>query len=202
MYSKIFSHFYDPVMGILENKILKEKRKFLLQEVKPPVLEIGAGTGANLPFYDFSPNFHLTIIEKSPYMVKQIKKKFPDRIDKIQFIIDSIENKQLISQLPRFNTIVSTLTLCSVGNLELVIEHLKQLLHNNGKLLIIEHIRSNHRFYGTFQDVIYPAWKIIGDGCHINRKIDVALKKEFYPIYEEYFFAGVDFYLAKMRKSN
>jgi len=199
-YSRIFSHFYDPVLGSFEQHVLSERRKFLLQDITPPVLEIGAGTGVNLFYYPFfNKDFRLTIIEKNPFMVEKIKQKFPEISSRIDFIVDSIENQSLINHLPKFNSIVSTLTLCSVNDLGLTISHIKQLLEKQGIFYLIEHIRSKKNFYGTFQDIISPGWKLIGDGCHINRNTDVVLKQAFTPIYEEYFFSGIDFYLAKMK---
>ena len=187
-------------MGSFERNVLIERRKFLLQGIKPPVLEIGAGTGANLVYYPFfKKDFRLTIIEKNPFMVEKIKQKFPEISSRINFIVDSIENQSLIEKLPKFNSIVSTLTLCSVNNLDLTISHIKQLLEKEGIFYLMEHIRSKKNFYGAFQDIISPGWKLIGDGCHINRNTDIVLKQTFTPIYEEYFFSGVDFYLAKMK---
>ncbi len=79
---------------------------------------------------------------------------------------------------------------------------LYQLLDKDGTLYVIEHIVSSNKFYRSFQNTISPIWKIIGDGCNINRNTDQVLKKYFRPLYEEYFFAGVDFYLAKLKKIN
>jgi Methyltransferase domain. len=134
-------------MGSFEQNILSERRKFLLQDITPPVLEIGAGTGANLFCYPFfNKDFRLTIIEKNPFMVEKIKQKFPEISSRIDFIVDSIENQSLINHLPKFNSIVSTLTLCSVNDLGLTISHIKQLLEKQGIFYLIEHIRSKKKF--------------------------------------------------------
>ncbi len=198
-YSKLFATFYDPVMKSLENKILNLKRKILLKDITYPVLEIGFGTGSNYNLYPQRFDFSLTIIEKSPYMIKKFKKKYPAHKN-LQIIVDSIENEELIKQLPEFSSIVSTLTLCSVKNIEKTLQHLKSLLSDEGTLYIMEHIRSSKKFYGNLQDIVAPCWKIIGDGCNLNRKTDILLKQYFVPVYEEYFFYGVDFYIAKMKK--
>ncbi|MCS7204147.1 MAG: methyltransferase domain-containing protein [Leptospiraceae bacterium] len=199
IYSKIFSHLYDPVMQGLEKGVLHEKRKFLLRDVEMPVLEIGFGTGANYFAYQDRADLNLTVIERSPFMIEKFYKKFPKN-QNVVIYVDSIENEALIKSLPKFKSIVSTLTLCSVSNLEKSIRNVLFSLSDDGTFYVMEHIRSDKKLYGKFQDVISPAWKLIGDGCHINRETDKVLKQFFYPLFEEYFFAGVDFYLAKLKK--
>lgn len=200
IYSKIFANLYDTVIASLEKNVLSKKREFLLNDIQSPILEIGMGTGANIPIYLKHQNLQLTVVEISPFMIQRFQKKFSTLPFDINIYIDSIENKELLKKLPKFMSIVSTLTLCSVKNINQVLSNLWNLLEDKGNLYVIEHIRSPKTFYGKFQDVIYPCWRFIGDGCHINRKTDVLLKQFFFPLYEEYFFAGVDFYIAKMKK--
>lgn len=201
MYQKIFAHFYDPFMHNFEYKFLKEKRRFLLKNIKSPVLEIGFGTGANFDYYPDS--IELYIIEKSPFMLKKFKEKNKTQ-KKIKLYINEgrIDKDVSYFNFPKFSSIVSTLTLCSVENLEATLKNIYHILSNDGLFYVIEHISSKKEFYKKVQNIISPVWKMIGDGCHINRNTDQILKQYFDPIYEEYFFYGVDFYLAKLKKKN
>ncbi|MFN3604537.1 MAG: class I SAM-dependent methyltransferase [Leptonema sp. (in: bacteria)] len=198
MYEKIFATIYDPVMHNLENKFLREKRKTLLKDLQSPVLEIGFGTGANLDFY---PNtIELYAIDKSPYMLEKFKKKIDGKSIHSYAFQERIDKNLNLNKLPKFSSIVSTLTLCSVQNLEKALKNIYDLLKPNGIFFVLEHIHSKTKIYGTLQNIISPFWKLIGDGCHINRKTDEEIKKFFYPDYEEYFFYGMDFYLARLKK--
>lgn len=201
MYQKIFAQLYDPFMHNFENKFLAEKRKLLLKNLKSPVLEIGFGTGAN---FDFYPEFiELFVIEKSPFMLKKFKEKNKNQKNLKLYIQEGRIDKDISSfNFPKFFSVVSTLTLCSVENLEKALKNIYYLLNEDGIFYIIEHIASKKRLYRNIQNIISPMWKIIGDGCHINRNTDEILKQYFEPIYEEYFFYGVDFYFAKLKKRN
>lgn len=199
MYQKIFAMMYDPVMYGLEEKLLREKRKFLLKDVKSPVLEIGFGTGANFCFYPN--NILLYLLEKSPYMIEQFKKKNSNmNFSKHMILKGRIDVDLDFSQLPKFSSIVSTLVLCSVQDLEKALNNIYNLLDSNGTFFVMEHIHSKNKIYKNFQNMIAPIWKLMGDGCHINRNTDQILKQYFYAVYEEYFLWGVDFYLAKLKK--
>ncbi len=199
MYEKIFAYIYDPVMNGLEEKFLKEKRKILLKDIQSPILEIGSGTGANLSFYP--KNSKLYLIEKSPYMIKKFKEKNSiQNFSQIIILEKRIDMDINFNQFPKFSSVVSTLVLCSVKDLEKTLKNIYQLLDTNGCFYVLEHIQSKKFIYKNVQNIISPFWKLLGDGCHINRKTDQILKKYFYPVYEEYFFWGIDFYLAKLKK--
>ena len=65
-----------------------------------------------------------------------------------------------------------TWTLCSIANAPKALEQMKRVLKPNGQLIFVEHGRAPDRGVAVWQDRINPAWKYIGGGCHLNRKID------------------------------
>lgn len=170
--------------------------------MQPPVLEIGFGTGANFHFYKDIQGEKVGI-EKSKYMIERFRSKFKNEVDTVKIYIIPVEkilDERWVKNSTKFKTIISTLTLCSVDDLEKTLTNIKELLDSDGIFYVLEHVRSRNEMYAKFQDAIHPVWKLVGDGCNINRNTDVVLRKFFQPVEEEYFFAGIDFYMAKLRK--
>jgi hypothetical protein len=81
--------------------------------------------------------------------------------------------------------------LCTIPNPEQAFEHFKKWLKPSGKLILIEHIRSHNHVSGIAQDVINPAWKLVADGCNLNRDTDkMVLDAGFKIISENHFHLG------------
>ncbi|MDX1939066.1 MAG: class I SAM-dependent methyltransferase, partial [Saprospiraceae bacterium] len=96
-----------------------------------------------------------------------------------------------------FDAVVCTLVLCSVSDQKAAIDTIKQYLKPNGKLYVLEHIRSNSSTGQFFQDAFNPLQKFFADGCHLNRPTDKALKSNgFQALNEDYFSKSLPFYQA------
>jgi ubiquinone/menaquinone biosynthesis C-methylase UbiE len=89
----------------------------------------------------------------------------------------------------RFDTVVSTWTLCSIPNILLAIQELYRVLKPGGRFLFLEHGQSPDRSVRWWQDRLTPYWKHVGDGCHLNRPMasliqaqsrDIPSMKTFY----------------------
>ncbi|WP_458413332.1 class I SAM-dependent methyltransferase [Schinkia sp. CFF1] len=171
--TKTFAKYYDKAMAPLEKKYIMEWRKKLLDQATGKVLEIGGGTGINFPLYKKCEE--VTTIEPNPLMIE----KALIRQQQASVPIQIIKNKAEHLPFPNchFDTIVITLVLCSVDNMEQVIQECKRVLKPGGKLLVLEHIKMEQPFLAGLQDVLTPVWKHIADGCHLNRNPEVIIKE-------------------------
>ncbi|MBT3501130.1 MAG: class I SAM-dependent methyltransferase [Candidatus Marinimicrobia bacterium] len=166
--------FYDSFMAKTEKACLTEWRGNLLKQVYGNVLEIGAGTGANIQFYPKN-GTRLTLSEPDKNMRNQLVEKIKnDGLDYIEVTHDSIEN--IDAENSSFDFVVSSLVCCSVPNLELALEEVRRILKPNGSFIFLEHVgaeKSTGR--RRWQNGITPVWRKIAGNCHLNRDTESAI---------------------------
>jgi SAM-dependent methyltransferase len=165
-YDRIFAALYDAVFWCGERAGMAERRRSVLSAARGRVLEIGAGTGLNLPFYP--EGIELVLAEPEAPMARRLERRagttiVPAPAEALPFEDDS------------FDTVVSTLVLCTVGDPERAIAELARVLRPGGRLLFIEHVRGDGRL-GRWQDRLNGPWRHIGNGCNANRDTLAALR--------------------------
>lgn len=187
-YGNVFARIYDPFMHKVEEKVFAYKRHDLLHNLTGNVLDVGSGTGANFPH--FSQLANVTAIEPNAKMLKYAKAKLP--VDAyIKLILGGIGDGNTNFPENHFDFIVSTLVLCTIPNPEAALAEFKRWLKPNGKLILIEHIRSHNHVTGIAQDIVNPAWKLVADGCNLNRDTDKMVKNAgFKTVSENHFHLG------------
>ena len=160
---KIIPFFYDKSM---DKSHIEEGRKEILKDVSGNVLEIGFGTGLNLPHYPSTVN-RLTIIDKNPGM----NKKAQLRIKQSDIEIESkvLNGEELPFENDSFDSIVSTYTLCSIKNINKALKEIHRVLKSDGKFFFQEHGLSDNPKIQKWQNFLNPLQKIWADGCHLNR---------------------------------
>jgi ubiquinone/menaquinone biosynthesis C-methylase UbiE len=163
--SKYFARNYDAFMGLLEKKGFSDIRQELLKEAKGNVLEIGSGTGLNVPFYTYPDQ--VTALEPNPEMRAKSLQRAKIALIPLEIIAGDAEN--LPFEDDTFDTVVGTLVLCSIPNPEKALREIHRVCKPDGTILFFEHIRLNHRLWGSLQDFLTPVWKKLCDGCHLNR---------------------------------
>jgi len=135
------------------------------------VLEIGFGTALNLPFY---PPAVKSLVGLDPMDVAN----FGAVQQRIQSVAFPVERKALAADggLPldagRFDTVVTTWTLCSIPGVADALREMRRVLKPGGKYIFIEHGRAAEASTAAWQDRINPLWRRVCDGCNINRQID------------------------------
>jgi ubiquinone/menaquinone biosynthesis C-methylase UbiE len=152
--------FYD-----MERMIKHELRKKILSQVKGKVLEIGVGTGKNLEFYPT--NCKLTGIDVSPGMLKKAREK----AQKLKLDVSLLEMDAQDLQFPdnSFDTVVATCVFCSVPDPIKGLKEVKRVCKPGGKILLLEHVRSENPVLGKIMDLLDPLTvRLIGP--HINRR--------------------------------
>ena len=160
----------------LSDTISTKYRQQVLSEVSGEVLEVGFGTGLNLPHYPENIN-KITTIDSNPGMNRLAKK----RIENCNITAD---NRVLSSELlpfsdNTFDSIVSTWTLCSIAKVDKAISELYRVLKPNGKFYFIEHGLSSEPNIQIWQNRLTPIQKILADGCHLNRNMKKIVENKF-----------------------
>jgi SAM-dependent methyltransferase len=163
MYSKLFAALYDSCLRRGERAGMADHRRALLAAASGRVLEIGAGTGLNLPHYP--EGIDLVLTEPDALMARRIgMPAVPASAEDLPF------------EDATFDTAVSTLVLCTVSDPARAIAELRRVLRPGGLLLFIEHVRGEGRL-ARWQDRLDRPWRHVGNGCHANRDTLAALRE-------------------------
>jgi ubiquinone/menaquinone biosynthesis C-methylase UbiE len=141
-------------------------RQSLLSQASGEVLEIGFGTGANLTFYP-SGIHSLTAIDPNPGMISLACSHLKEKMMAVHPVLASAEWLPFPSA--SFDSVVSTMTLCSVPHLTKTLQELLRAMKPGGRFLFLEHGQSPDPSVRRWQDGLTPVWKHLGDGCHLNR---------------------------------
>ena len=173
--SFLSAFFYDSLLAKSEEACLTEWRSELVKHVHGNVLEIGAGTGANILFYPKN-GIELTLSEPDKHMRTQLEEKVKDeRLDHVTISSYTIEENHRSDAT--FDCVVSTLVCCSVPNLASAFLEIKRILKPDGYFIFLEHVGAEK---GTrrrrWQNRLTPLWCKISGNCHLNRETEIALK--------------------------
>jgi ubiquinone/menaquinone biosynthesis C-methylase UbiE len=148
-------------------------RRRLLPAAEGRVLEIGVGSGLNLPFYGASAT-HVIGLDPSPKLLSMARASINGMSRSIELLDASAEAIPLDDQ--SVDTVVTTWTLCSIPDVTRALGEMRRVLRPDGRLLFVEHGRSPERNIARWQDRLTPLWKRIGGGCHLNRPIGQLLE--------------------------
>jgi ubiquinone/menaquinone biosynthesis C-methylase UbiE len=147
--SKLFAFTYDRQMAKTEKAQLGALRQSLLAAASGDVLEIGGGTGANLPCYRPEAG-SLTITEPEPAMVRRLERRAREQAPQAKILRAPAED--LPFEDGTFDTVVSTMVLCGVSDQPRALRQLRRVLRPGGQLLFIEHVRSGDPGLAHHQD--------------------------------------------------
>ena len=148
-----------------------ERRARLLAGARGAVLEIGGGTGANLPHYrDVE---RVTVSEPDPFMRRRLSPKLEAALVPVE--VSEAGAEALTFPDGSFDTVVSTLVLCTVPDQGSALAEVRRVLRPGGRLLFIEHVRAEGSA-ARWQDRIEPVWGCVFGGCHPNRDTLVAIE--------------------------
>lgn len=134
------------------------------------VLEIGIGSGLNLPFYT-SKVHRVYGVDPSTELQRMAAQKASHVGFEVTFLPQSAEQPFPLAD-SSVDTIMMTWSLCSIPNPLLALQEMKRVLKRDGQMIFVEHGRSVDARVVAWQDRITPVWKHFTGGCHLNRKID------------------------------
>lgn len=136
------------------------------------VLEIGVGSGLNLPLYAAAA--HVIGLDPSTRLLSMARTAAGELGRAIELVEGSAEAMPFPDH--SVDTVVSTWTMCSIPDVARALTEMRRVLKPDGRLLFAEHGRSSEHRVARWQDRLTPVWKLIGGGCHLNRPIEQLIR--------------------------
>jgi ubiquinone/menaquinone biosynthesis C-methylase UbiE len=157
---------YNPVLWAGELRGMRAHRRDLLAMARGRTLELGSGTGLNVPLYPDTVD-ELILSEPVAPMRKRLEKAARRRTHAVTVLDASAERLPLPDG--SLDTVVSTLVLCTVDRPDAALAEIKRVLRPGGRLLFLEHVRADSARLAAWQDRLETPWRRFGQGCRCNR---------------------------------
>jgi ubiquinone/menaquinone biosynthesis C-methylase UbiE len=141
-------------------------RRAVVSGANGRVLELGVGVGANWQYLPEEADY--SGVEPDEFMVERARRNAAEQGRTIDLHVAPAEALPFPDET--FDTVIVTLTLCSVSDLEGSLSEARRVLKPGGELRFWEHVRPSGRLTGLLSDAVAPAWKRVGAGCHMNRR--------------------------------
>lgn len=157
---------YDTTLALPEYAGLRSLRRVILDGIGGEVLELGVGTGMNLPLYPPAVT-RLVGIDPDESMLTRAKERAREVFLHIDLICASAE--ELPFEDDSFDAVVATLAFCTIPYPAAALREVRRVLRPGGELRLLEHVRAPQEPVGWVQEKITPVWKHLAGGCHLDR---------------------------------
>jgi SAM-dependent methyltransferase len=168
---------YDAFGSLQDRMGLARWRRWLAGGARGRVLEVGCGTGRNLPHY--GPGARVVGVDPALDVLRAARRRAPG----VPLVVASAE--ALPFRDGAFDTVVSGLVFCSVADPARGLAEVRRALAPGGSLRMMEHVRSRSPLAARLQDLAQPAWTRFAGGCHPNRDTERAVEAAGFAIEEE-----------------
>ncbi|MEX1179044.1 MAG: class I SAM-dependent methyltransferase [Nitriliruptor sp.] len=174
LFDRLFAAAYDRVLASSERAGLTARRSELLADLTGHVVELGAGTGANLVAY--GPGIErLTLLEPSTPMADRLRARVATTALDAEVEVLAAPGEALPLPDASVDTVVSTLVLCTVDDLARTLDEVDRVLRPGGRLVLIEHVAADDVRTARLQRLLRRPWLVVGRGCHLDRDPRAAL---------------------------
>jgi len=166
---------------VMKTREATRYRKKIVPGIEGRVLEIGIGSGLNLPFYSDAVSA-MVGIEPSPELLAMAQK----RADKAPFATELVNSpaEDMPFANASFDTVLTTWTLCSIGEPLVALAEMRRVLKPAGKLVFVEHGLARSPRVIAWQNRLNPLWRRFFGGCNLNREIDALIEDAGFAIAE------------------
>ena len=176
----IFAAFYDVFAESLDRKGLAQYRRKIAGGASGRVLEIGAGTGRNLAYYNQVTS--VLAIEPDPYMRRRADRRVRACVVPASLVDGTAERLPVEDR--SIDTVVSTLVFCTIPDPGAALRELRRVLVLGGSLRFLEHVRAESPGLARLQDWMAPLHRRLAAGCHPNRDVLALLQAEGFRLEE------------------
>jgi len=167
----VFPHLMDWTLG---TRRFQELREQALASAQGHVLEIGFGTGLNLPHYPHAVT-SLTALDPATLLPRKVARRVSRGSLPVELVRLSAET--LPFEDGRFDCAVSTWTLCTIPDPVAALREVRRVLKPGGTYVFLEHGRSDDAWVAKWQDFFNPIERVIACGCNLNRPIDALISQ-------------------------
>jgi ubiquinone/menaquinone biosynthesis C-methylase UbiE len=166
LFERFSARIYDPILWLGERRGMAGRRRELLAAARGRVLEVGAGTGLNLRHYPVAID-ELVLTEPVVSMARRLERRAGKGKRQPRVVLAPAERLPFPDDA--FDTVVSTLVLCTVPEPDRALAEIRRVLKPGGSLLFIEHVRSDSERLARWQDRLARPWAAFASGCQCNR---------------------------------
>lgn len=154
--------------------MVQAQRRLLVPQAQGRVLEVGMGTGRNLPFYDRQRVSLVVGVDPAMQMHRLAQRR--SRQAGIAVELMGLSAEHLPATDASFDTVVCTYTLCSIPDPLKALREMRRVLVPGGRLLFCEHGRAPDETVRRWQDRLQPLWGPLAGGCHLGRDVPALLE--------------------------
>ncbi len=170
--SPLTAAVYDLFMLTLDPLLIKKWRRQLWSMVKPPrILEAGAGTGLNTPFY--RSDYEITALDINEHFLERARRRAEVNKLTVEFVPGDVQ--KLPFRESTFDTAVTTFLFCQLSDPQKGLGELKRVLKPGGQLLMLEHVRPKGKLENLVSSLSGPIYRLTGE--HIAHDTDIHAKK-------------------------
>ena len=159
---------------------ISEQRQKVVPHARGNILEVGIGSGLNLPFYETSKVKKIWGLDPSEELHEMAKKVVSGLDLDVEFLLKGAEEIPLIDD--SVDTVLITYTMCSIPEVEEAIKEIRRVIKPEGVMIFCEHGKAPDAKTLKWQERINPYWKKISGGCNINRDIPNLIKSAGFSI--------------------
>ena len=166
----LLPHLIDFACGM---KPVSRQRELVVPQAQGRVLEVGIGTGLNMPFYDKSRVRYIIGVDPALAMHRLAAKRVARAGIDVELV--GVEAETIPLDDASIDTVVSTYTLCTIPDPLAALREMRRVLAPHGRLLFCEHGRAPDESVRRWQERLTPHWKKIAGGCHLDRDVPALL---------------------------
>lgn len=166
------------------SRVILEERRRLVPQARGHVLEIGVGSGLNLPFYDAAEVARLTAIDPSEALLARARQRASESPVGPKTTLLQAGAEQLPLEDASVDSAVMTYTLCSVTRPDAVLGELRRVLRPGGPLYFVEHGLADTPVVARLQRGATPLWRRCSGNCHLDRDAETLLRQAGFELSE------------------
>lgn len=170
-----------PILNwVMKDRRLRERREALVPNSHGAVLEIGIGSGLNLPYYDTSRVRRLCAVDPSAELLAMARKKARRLNMDVELVQQGAEHLPFPSA--SFDSALLTWTLCSIPDPAAALAEIRRVLKPGGELFFVEHGLSPDPGIARWQHRLTPLWRPLAGGCHLDRPVEALVRSVFHAV--------------------
>ena len=150
-------------------KVVERQRQKVVPLAEGRVLEVGIGSGLNLPFYDPAKVEHLIGLDPAEEMLAYARRSAASLPFAVEYL--ALEGEQIPLERASVDTVVVTYTLCTIPDAVAALDRMRGVLKGGGRLIFCEHGEAPDTAVQRWQRRLNPLWKRFGGGCNLDRNI-------------------------------